>query len=204
MRRALILALCALAACHRDRPLGEEGRLREAYVKKLVARENVADLWLLSSREDVILDEGLSSLEMDDNDLTNDDTWFMLPKGPPAKRGIGRRWMGRRIRIQVHGDGSTDMRLELRGHANLRRLYNRPRIAMTFDGNEIHSALVEPDGSFTIKATIPRASQNGWSDVYVILSSIHEPVVAPEVLRVAQLEAVVWEPVEDRAPGAQR
>lgn len=190
----MVALIASLVACGHATEPGEESRAREAYVRSLLEREGLLDLWQLSSRGDVIFDEGLSQLEVDEDSKDEHHAWYEVAPVEHRPHGVARRWMGQRVRILVHGDGTADMRLELRGRANLYRLFNRPRISVSFDGAELYSAAVEPDGRFTIQIDVARGALHGWSDVYVVLGSIHEPVRAPEVLQIAQLEAVSWEP----------
>lgn len=196
--RVGVVACVVLVACGHRTELSEQGQAREAYVRGLAEREGLVGLWSLASRRDVIFDEGVTDIEVDQ---PGSDAPVPAPSAAVVPRGEARRWIGRRVRILVHGDGSSDMRLELHGKADLERLFTRPRIAVSFDGAELYSALVEPDGRFAIHATVPRSALDGWSDVYIVLSSIHEPFRKPELLRVAQLDRVIWEPV---APGVTR
>lgn len=173
-RRGTWPAIALALGCRGDVPPSAERTAREAFVRALVEREGLRPTWLLASRGDVLLEEGLGPLEVD----------------PPH------RAMGRRVRLRVRGDGATDMRLAVRGRADVARLFHQPRLSVTVDGTEAHAALVEPDGRFTVETRVPRRAQHGWIDVYLVLSSVHDPMRTADV---AQLEAIEWEPVGDGA-----
>ena len=95
--------------------------------------------------------------------------------------------------LRVRGRG--DMRLRVWGRIHVLAISTRPRVTVTFDGLEIDSRVVEPDGRFAVETVIPGTWLHGWSDLYVKLSSMHEPWRTIKDLRIARLEGVVWEPV---------
>jgi hypothetical protein len=185
--------------CGHEAEVTRESRDREAYVRALAEREGLLDAWLLTSRGDVILGDGLTSLEFVDDRADPHHRWYEVDRTTAPIRGVPRRWMGQRVHVRVRG-GATAMRLEVRGRANLFRLFTRPRVTVTFDGLEVFSELTDRDGNFAMYAEIPASRLHGWSDVFVTLGSIHEPFREPAVLQIAELHAVSWEPVAGGPP----
>jgi len=186
----LLAAACAVAGCGSDRPISDEQRARDRWVRDLMHRENLADAWSLASRSDIRFEDGLAPIELLDPDST------------PAKPV---RWMGPRAHIRIRGDHDGDRTLVIRGRVDLAAIQTRPVVAASLDGREIHSAIVDPEGYFAIAATIPAAWITDWADLYITLSSVHEPWKDPEgrtaaKLTVARLESVTWEPITARSP----
>ena len=190
MRAVAFAALAALAACGSEAPVNEETRLREAFLRRLAEQEGLRDVWLLTSRSDLVFEDGFS-LPM----LTTleDRRWTDVNLSQSSVRGVPVRWMTASGHLRVRGRG--DMHLRVWGHIHVLAISTRPRVTVTFDGLELSSRLVEPDGSFAFETVIPGTWLDGWSDVYVNLSSMHEPWKTARDSRIARLEGGVWEPL---------
>jgi hypothetical protein len=196
---AALAVIAALGACGQEAPISAESRRREAFVRGLAEREHLLEVWSLMSRVDLVFVEGLSDVDMIDPGEPM-HPWTQVARACTTATARPVRWMAPRVLIRVRGDG--DQRLVLRGHVDVARLFTRPRVTVTFDGAEVWSQRVDADGGFAVDQVIPRPWLDGWSDVYVTLSSVAEPWRDAADLKIARLEAVAWEPVAARSdPG---
>jgi hypothetical protein len=178
--------------------LTEEVRARERFIHDLAVREELIDAWSLQSRATIQFEDGFARVEEIDPAVPL-PSWHEVPHACVSMPGKFVRYMGPRGHIRVRADGPYAMHLVIRGRVDLGQLFTRPLVTASFDGLELHAALVDPAGYFTIEATIPRERIAEWSDVYVMLSSVHEPWRDPAgaagaKLTVARLEHVTWEP----------
>lgn len=187
-----VVALLVVVGCGRDTPLDDEALARDRFVRQLLEREDALDFWYLSSRADLVFEDGCSGPVPIDDPAASPVTAMPIAR---AQRSPAVRWIGPRTHLRVRGRGGA-MRLRLWGAVDLTRLMTRPRISATFDGREVASLVVGRDGRFAIEQVVPAARLDGWSDVYLHLSSVHHPWRDAATLRVAHLEGVAWEPVE--------
>jgi hypothetical protein len=195
-RVAVLVVIAAATACGKEAPLTDESRAREAWVRQLSEREDLVDTWSLTSRSDLQFEDGLSGVEMTDpaKPFTG---WREAAHVCTTAPALPVRWMGARSHLRLRGE--SDMELEIRGRANLPELLTRPLITASLNGREIHAALVDEDGYFRIAATVPHAMVREWSDLYITLSSVHEPWRDPNgmvggKLMVSRIEHVTWQP----------
>lgn len=193
-RRAIAAGLWAAlaAACGREAALNPETEARERFIRELAQREGLADTWDVMSRADLVFEDGFSLTEMVDPRPST--RWSELPPSYASVRAVAARWMGPAGHLRVRGRGG-DMHLRIWGRTDVTRLMTRPRVTATFDGLEFYSRVMDEDGRFEIEAVIPQEWLRGWADVYVLLSSVHEPWRQPPNLKVARVEGVQWEPV---------
>lgn len=190
MSRALALAVVVAAACG-SAPVNDETRAREDYLRGLAEREGLTDAWHLMTRSDLVFEDGFSLTSMAKPD--DDRRWIDLEQAVGSMRAVAVRWMTASGHLRVRGRG--DMHLRVWGRIHVLAISTRPRVTVTFAGLEIDSRIVEPDGTFALDTVIPGTWLHGWSDVYVNLSSMHEPWRTVKDLRIARLEGVVWEPL---------
>jgi hypothetical protein len=199
MIRAGMLALTVAAAgCGHETPINDEVRTRDKFVRELAEREGAMGAWSLMSRAELQFEDGFAGTELVDPDR-GFTPWTEVVPRYESRPAIAVRWMGARGHLRVRADGDADRRLEIHGRVDIQGLFTHPIITASFDGLELHSAPVDDNGYFLITATIPRARLSGWSDIYVTVSSIHEPWRDPTgrlgtQLTVARLERVTWEP----------
>jgi hypothetical protein len=190
----------------RREPTGDEPARRGAWVHELARREDLLDAWSLTSRHDLIFDEGLGPLELVDPRLPP-ARWFEVGPGraaPPdpdadpdaafqAMRGKPIRALFRRVHLRVRGD--TDMQLSIRASIALGRVHTRPRMDLALDGALLASVVADERGAYAIDLLIPRDRlAGGWRDLYLVWSSIAEPDLGRVEPRVAVLESVGWIP----------
>lgn len=171
---------------------GEIGR-RTAYVRDLADREQLRDAWSLTTRSDVLFDDGFTGLVFLDA-ATDDPTWYDVFHAPAtgSTRGQAARWLYRRAHLRVRGQG--DMKLALRGKVNLGAAYTRPRLDVMFDGDLLATTIVDSDGRFSIDTVVERSRLGtGWHDIYLVFDSIAEPSKDVRDLRAARLERLEWE-----------
>jgi hypothetical protein len=185
----------AVVGCGQESAMSRQSRDREVFVQRLAEREGLLDVWHLMSRADLVFDEGVSKLAFVDPG-TLDRAWNAAPGPLVSSRGQPVRWMGPRTLLKVRSDG--DARLEIVGRVDVQKSFTRPRVTVTFDGVELHSALTAADGSFEMAADVPAAEPGRWADVYITLSSVSEPWRDPASLQIARLERVVWRPRDRR------
>ncbi|HWO17746.1 MAG TPA: hypothetical protein VNO30_03185 [Kofleriaceae bacterium] len=192
---------------------GSEPARRDAWVKELAAREGLADAWSLTSRHDLLFDDGVEDLEFVDPRLEV-ARWFEVGPGRPAPprapdadpagalramRGKAIRALNRRVHLRVRGE--TDMRLALRAQMALGKVYTRPRMDVALDGALVASILPDPGGAYALELPLSAAQlAGGWHDLYLVFSSIDDPVRGSREPRTAVLESVTWEPAA--APAA--
>jgi hypothetical protein len=199
MTRALAAALCLAAiGCGHDRAIDDAIRARERFVRELAAREGLVDVWSLSSRSDLEFADGLGPIELLDPDVPFTG-WDEVAHRCESTPALPVRWMGPRAHLRLRGDRDGDRRLEIRGRVDVKAIQTQPIVTASIDGREFHSGAVDAEGYFLISAAIPAAWVAEWADVYVTLSSVHEPYKDPEgraaaKLTVARLEGVIWEP----------
>lgn len=191
--RAVTAALVVLAAaCGREAPMNAETAARERFIRGLTIREGVPDVWYVMSRADVVFEDGWSLGQM--VDPSPGVPWTDVARVSGSIRARPIRWLGPAGHLRLRG-ASTDMRLQIWGAVNVTAVQTRPRVSVTFDGLEIWSEVVGPDGGFAIDQVIPATWLDGWSDAYVLLSSVSEPWREPGSLRVVRVEGVAWEPL---------
>lgn len=167
---------------------------RAAFVRDLADREELHDAWSLSTRANVLFDEGFTGLVFLDPS-TDDPTWYDAFHAPATKatRGTAARWMFRRSHVRVRGN--ADMRLTLGGKVNLGAAYTRPRLDVMLDGELLSTVIPDAGGRFEIDVVVTRAQlAGGWHDVYFVFDSIAEPQKEVRELRSARLESLEWEP----------
>ncbi|MEO7097309.1 MAG: hypothetical protein ABI175_28870, partial [Polyangiales bacterium] len=167
---------------------------RAAFVRDLADREELHDAWSLTTRSNVLFDDGFTGLVFLDPS-TDDPTWydaFHAPATAPT-RGTAARWLYRRAHLRVRG--SADMHLALGGKINLAAAYTRPRLDVMLDGELIATVIPDAGGRFDIDAQVTRAQlAGGWHDIYLVFDSIAEPQTNVRELRSARLESLEWEP----------
>jgi len=204
---AALVGLAGLAAgCGRQAPITDETRAREGYARDLAEREGLLDAWALTSRSDLQFDDGFAGVELVDP-LARGAWWDDAVRACASGRAQPVRWMGARGHLRVRGTG--DHRLRLRGWADVSALQTRPTISASFDGAELHAAVVDDHGYFQIDATIPGGWLAGadWSDIYLVSSSVDNPFRDPAGklsttrLTVLRLEGATWTAIA-QAPGA--
>jgi len=187
------LAIVALAAgCGRDTPLSAEVVARDEFVHALAVREGRLDLWQLSSRATLVFEEGFSQTYV--HAPGPPPRWVEPSRGDTATWDAVARWIGPNAHLRVRASGG-DMRLRIWGHVDVARLHTRPAVTVSFDRQEVGAQVLAVDGRFSIEAVIPSAWLDGWSEVYLRLSSVHDPWRDPASLQVARVEGVEWEPV---------
>lgn len=189
---AAVAVALAAAGCGREAPLNDETLARDRYLHELAEREGLGDAWYLMTRADLVFEDGWSATTMVDPALTL--AWYQATRSCTSVRKVAVRWMGPSAHLRVRGRGGA-MHLQVWGRADLAAMDTRPRVTVTFDGLEFYSRVVADDGGFRVEAVIPADWLHGWSDIYVNLSSVHEPWRDPGRLRVARVEGVAWEPV---------
>lgn len=84
------------------------------------------------------------------------------------------------------------MHLVLRGKVRLAGLHALPRLDVSVGGQWATSTTVDSDGNFLVDAAVPDAS--GWTDVFVVFSTIGTPEKQVRDLRIAPLMELTWEP----------
>lgn len=150
---------------------------RERFVKALAAREGLTGEWLLTSRGDLVFEDGWSALDRLEPEPT-----------------VPVRWIGTTAHARLRGRGA-DMHLRIWGRVDRGALATRPRVTLVVDGIEIGSRLVADDGAFTLETVIPASWVADWTDLYLSLSSVGEPLREPAKVRAARVEGVLWQPV---------
>ncbi len=193
------------AASRRDRT-GDEPARRGAWVRELAEREGLLDAWALTSRHDVLLEDGIGPLEFVDPRLPP-ARWFEVGPARPAPpspdrdpdgalramRGKAIRALHRRAHLRVRGE--ADMRLELRASVALDRIYTRPRLDVSLDGELLASILPDERGGYAVELTIPAERlAGGWRDLYLVWNSVDEPDRTGRQPPTAVLEGLAWSP----------
>ncbi|MBA3454811.1 MAG: hypothetical protein H0T42_17115 [Deltaproteobacteria bacterium] len=184
--------LVLASACGDAKPeVVAEVTKRNAFVRALSIRENHLDAWSLNSRENLSFEEGMSNPAFLDTSLP-EAKWFEVVRAPETVPGNAIRWLNRNVHFRARGD--SDMIFAIRGKINVNALFTRPRLELVVDGELTYSQLVDEDGSYSVRVTVPQATVTDWIDIYATFSSLHEPVRAPGEPWVARLEFVEWEP----------
>ena len=184
-RLALVLAL---AACSEPAP-SPGVRARERFVRDMAAREGLEAAWQLGDRSDVRFEDDLSTIQC----VAPDGTVVFGDRGERCKSGgaAPARWMGATARLRVRGTGA--MRLWLHGRVDRTRVLAAPDLTVTFAGAVAYNGALAADGSFEV--TLDVHPSGAWQDVYVILSSVGEPMRDPTRMAAARLDGLRWEPV---------
>lgn len=189
----VMLDLGAAVPAPATQPYAEVAR-RAAFVRDLADREELHDAWSLTTRANVLFDDGFTGLVFLDPS-TDDPTWYDVFHAPAtaATRGTAARWLYRRAHLRVRG--SADMHLALGGRVNLAAAYTRPRLDVMFDGELLATVIPDAGGRFEIDAEVTRAQlAGGWHDLYLVFDSIAEPQKDVREQRSARLESLEWEP----------
>jgi hypothetical protein len=169
----------------------DESARRDAFVRRLVTSEGLADATPLMGRRDVIFSDGVSNITFIDPNA--DPTWRGLRVPDPAPRdGKPVRWLHRRAHLRLRGD--ADMHLTLKGRIRLHALYTRPRLDVSIAGESMASVVADENGFFVIDVDVPARLLDGWTDVYVLFSTIGTPEKDVADLRIAELRELSWEP----------
>lgn len=188
--RALVAGLALAAGCGSP-PISEETRARERFLRELVAREGLPEAWGLLDRAELVFQDGFSLPDLAAPDQPPGWRDQAAPLTSVRSRPV--RWMHAQAHLRVRGVGPH--RLELRGRVHAEVMATRPRLTVSFDGLEVASLVVDPDGTFAIATAIPARWLDGWCDIYLRLSSVHEPWRTMRDLRIARLEHVAWAPL---------
>jgi hypothetical protein len=170
-----LAALAVTLGCGDGAAPGAEALRRDQFAARMAAAEDMLDVWALVSRADVAFDHGFSPIE--------------LLAAPPA-RPTPVRWVGARSLLRVRGAAG---RLTMRGRIDVARVFTRPRVTATLDGDELGSQVVAADGTFALAVDVA-GRRAGWHDVYLTLSTVAEPWREPASLRIARVEHVGWSP----------
>jgi hypothetical protein len=177
-------------------------------VRELAEREQLLDVWALTSRHDLVFDDGAEDVEFVDPRLEV-ARWFEVGPGrtaPPspnadpdgavkAMRGKAIRALHRRVHLRVRGEPGADMRLAMRAWIALGKVYTRPRMDVSLDGELLASILPDERGGYALGLRLSRQRLIGdWHDLYLVFSSVDEPDPANRDPRTAVLDSVEWGP----------
>jgi hypothetical protein len=169
-------------------PTANEPDRREAFVHAVANREHLEREWTLSSRRDLVFEDGLSNLTY--AQPADDARWYdFFVHDPNPKRGQPIRWLSRRAHLRVRGDGH--MHLVLRGRINVGMVFTRPRLDVSIDGELLGSFVTDDNGAFAVELDV--TASRTWSDLYIVMSSVGQAERDVRDLRVARLEEVQWE-----------
>jgi hypothetical protein len=167
----------------------EEPQRRAAFVHALAMREHFEREWALTTRHDLVFEDGMSGLTFAQGDA--DARWYdYVAHEPEPTHGTPVRWLGRRAHFRVKAD--REMHLVMRGKVNTDLVYSHPRLDVALEGELISSVEVADDGRFAIDVAVP--PQSGWADLYIVFDTIGDPAADVRDLRVARLEEVTWQP----------
>lgn len=181
-RSASILVLASLGlACEAPSPSAEVVRelgRREAFAEALAVDAGARRAWMLSSRSDVLFEEGLSALEYD----------------PPFQfREHAMRWMGQRCHIRLKRHDGRSMRLFIYGWVDLKAVKTRPLISAQLDGRLLATVRVPEDGLWGMDLVVPPdALRTTWGDLQITLGSVAFHWADPPGLKVALLNGLSW------------
>jgi hypothetical protein len=191
----VVLDLAAPLRAASWRPaVGDEPTRRTAWTRELAAREGLRDAWSLTSRADLRFEHGFGELRYIDASIA-DPKWYELsrPAPEPVTRGTAVLPIQRRGHLRVRG--TTAMRLVVRAEIALNAVLTHPRLDVSLDGELVASAVADPAGRYAIDVTVPRDRLGaGWSDLYLVFSSLAEPDRNLRDVRIARLLAVEWAP----------
>lgn len=177
-----VLALASFSlACNAPSPSPEvlrEVEQREALAEALVVDAGAQRARLLSSRSDVVFEEGLSALEYD----------------PPFQfRKHAMRWMGQRSLVRLKRHGDRPMRLFMHGWADLDAIKTRPLITASIDGRLLETVRVPEDGLWAMDLVVPpEALRATWVDLQITVGSVAFHWSDPPELKVALLNGLSW------------
>jgi hypothetical protein len=166
-----------------------EPERREAFVRRLAKREHLEREWALSSRRDLVFEDGLSNETY--AQPADDAHWYdFFVRDPNPTRGQPIRWLSRRAHLRVRGEGG--MHLVMRGRINTSLVFTRPRFDVSLDGELLGSFTTDEGGAFAIDLDV--AASSSWGDLYIVMSSAGQAERDVKDLRLARLEEVQWEP----------
>lgn len=188
--KRMTAALAALLCACGSPPSSDEARARERFLRELAAREGLPEAGGLMASADLVFEDGFSLPEL--TDPSPPGGWRERRVPNASVRAVPVRWMAAQAHLRVRGRGAH--RLILRGRVHADVMATRPRLTIAFDGVEVWSGLTGVDGGFDLDLPIPADWLDGWSDVYVRLSSVHEPWRTLRDLRIARLEHAAWTP----------
>lgn len=180
---AMVAVALVAAACAKERSpaVREEVARRDAYAHALAVDAGIESSWRVSSRTEILFQEGFSLIEHD----------------PPGDfRNNGFRWMGPRGRIRVKSHGDRPMRLRLHGWAHEKEIKARPVISVYVDGRLVaDTGAVPEDGLWGIDVVVPAEllRDRDWVDVSIRASAVAYHWAEPPDLRVIVLGGVFWE-----------
>jgi hypothetical protein len=188
------LVVLDLEAAHVDAPRLDpdtEQARRGAFVRRLAERESLLPEWGLSSRPEVLFEDGMPGITYE---VPADARWTdYVPADAAPVRGAPSRWMRRRTHLRVRG--GRDMHLVLRGHVNLKAVFTHPHLEVSLAGEPLGDVVPDHQGAFVLDVVVPREQLgDGWCDLYAIFDSIGDSMRDVYDLKIARLEAVVWEP----------
>lgn len=176
------LALASFGvACKAPSPSPEvlrEVEQREAFSEALIVDAGAQRARLLSSRSDVLFEEGLSTLEYD----------------PPFQiRKHAMRWMGQRSHVRLKRHGDRPMRLFMHGWVDLNAIKTRPLISAYIDGRLFSTVTVPEDGLWGMDFVVPpEALRTTWVDLQITIGSVAFHWADPPELKVALLNGLSW------------
>lgn len=170
-----------LGGCSKKEPSAEVARemaQREAFAHELVIDAGASRAWFMSSRSDVLFEEGFSALTFDpDRDM----------KGHPF------RWMGANNHVRLKGHGGHAMRLFVHGWTDYNAIKTHPIVSIYIDGRHFGSVQVTEDNLWGITTIVPAdVLTRPWVDLTISLSSIAFHWLDAPYLKVAVLNGLEW------------
>lgn len=178
------------ACTESDRGSSELVRM-DAFVRQLSEREFGNNSWQLASRRDVAFQaDGYGPSEvgpkLEPTPTTDENGLVQLLFGKPL-RDPPHRWLIDRTHVRVHGEG--ERRLCLRIWVNTARLLTKPRLSIWLDGTTLAHATPDAEGYVDFDV---RTHCNGWCDLYIIVSTMHEFWRGAEDLNAVKLLEFDW------------
>jgi len=170
---------------------GDEPTRRAAWTRELAEREHLHDAWSLTSRADLRFEDGFGKLRFVDDSI-DDPRWYEVSHGySAATRGTAALALSRRAHLGVRGDGPR--RLVLRAAIALHMAYTHPRLDVSLGGEPLASAVADTAGKYAIDVTVPSDRlRGGWHDLYLVFTSLADPVTDVRDVRIARLESIEW------------
>lgn len=176
----LILA-GSLVACrkHPSADVAREIARREAFAHELIIDAGASRAWAMSSRSDVLFEDGFSVLMYD----------------PPNNfLNHAFRWMSATNHVRLKSHGARPMRLFMHGWNDPKALKTRPEVTAYIDGQVVGTTGTDEAGLWGLEVIVqPEMLQNTWVDLTITLSAVAFHWIDAPYLKVAMLNGLQWD-----------
>lgn len=164
--------------CSKTRNDSEEARKRNELVWAVALDAGSARALGVSSRPDILFEEGFSLISYDPPDDFHNHAF---------------RWMGQNGHLRVRAHGPKPMKVGVFGWVNEKVIRAKPVMSLLVNGKLIATTGAVEDGHFQLEAVVdPELMPTSWNDVNVTASAVGFHWADPPNLRVIVVYRFDW------------